>query len=206
MNFSSNLPHRSIFKGRYSASREETKFPIGIKTGFGKINICSQTVTVLKSYLRQREGSAFSAIGKKKTKKGKITSNGADGVNFQSCVWESSIQIPLTNIGVGGSDSYSAGFKNNRFTFLQFHLFLTCPWRHSGSSLPGWHLHNSTAPNVPFHSGQGSSSSKQRWKHVKIDLSLCIAPMCLWMRFEKGPIMCSGFIHNQDSRTDSVFW
>lgn len=112
-----------------------------------------------------REGSVSSAIEKKR--KGKITSNGADGVNFQSCVWESSIQIPLTNIGVGGSDSYSPGFKNNRFTFLQFHLFLTCPCCHPGSSLPGWHLHNSTGPNVPSHLGQGSSSSKQKWKHVK---------------------------------------
>lgn len=128
MNLSNNLPHGSIFKGRYGTSREEAKFPIGIKIGFVKINICTQTVTVLKSYLRQREGSVFSAIeSKRKKKKCKITSNGADGVNFQSCVWESSIQIPLTNIGVGGSDSYSPGFKNNRFTFLQFHLFLTCP-------------------------------------------------------------------------------
>lgn len=60
------MPHRSIFKGRYSASREETRFQIGIKTGFGKINISTQTVTVLKSYLRQREGSVFSAVEKRK--------------------------------------------------------------------------------------------------------------------------------------------
>lgn len=68
MNLSNNLPHGSIFKGRYGTSREEAKFPIGIKIGFGKINICTQTVTVLKSYLRQREGSVFSAIESKRKK------------------------------------------------------------------------------------------------------------------------------------------
>lgn len=175
MKLYNHLPHRSIFKCRYSVSREETKFPTGIKTSFGKINLCTQTVTVLKAYLRKREGSVFSARGRKRQDNKKW----ADGVNFQSCVWESSIQIPLTNIGVGGSDSYSPGFKNNRFPFLQLHLLLTHPWRRPGSSLTGWHLCSSTGPNVSLHLGQGSSPSKQKWKYMKYRSELMYVPRVL---------------------------
>lgn len=100
-------------------------------------------------------------------------------MNFQSCVWELSIQIPLTNIGVGGSDSYSPGFRNNRFTFLQLHLLLTCPRRRPGSSRTGWHLRSSAGPNVSLHLGQGSSPSKQKWKCVKYTSELLYIPRVL---------------------------
>jgi len=54
---------------RYSAPKDETKFLNGIKSGFDKINVCTQTISVLKAYLGNREGTIFSARrGEKKAR------------------------------------------------------------------------------------------------------------------------------------------
>lgn len=62
-------PWLSILGCRYSAPKDETKFLNGIKSGFDKINVCTQTISVLKAYLGNREGTIFSARrGKKKAR------------------------------------------------------------------------------------------------------------------------------------------
>lgn len=157
MNVCIHWPWWSIFKYRYSTPKDETKFLIGIKNGF---DLYSDFFSSQSLSREQRGHCLFCWEEKKEKKEGKIIRNGADGVNFQSCVWESSIQILLTNNRVRGADSYSPGSENTRFAFLQFPLLLTCPWRCPGSLLAGWHLYNSTGPNVSLHLGLGSFSGR----------------------------------------------
>lgn len=187
MNVCIHWPWWSILGCRYSAPKDETKFPIGIKSGFDKINICTQTVSVPEVYLSNREGTIFSA--RRGKKKGKIIRNWADGVNFQSCVWESSIQIPLTNNSQRSRLLLTGLWK--QVCISPVALALMCPWCCPGSFWAGWHLHNTMGPNMPLHLEQSSLSTDRNRNTSTIEVRLCVHHICLWVQLREGTeIIC----------------
>lgn len=122
-------------------------------------------------------------------KKGKIIRNWADGVNFQSCVWESSIQIPLTNNSQKSRLLLTGLWK--QVCISPVSLALMCPWCCPGSFWAGWHLHNTLGSNMPLHLEQSSLSTDRNRNTSSIEGRLCVHHLCSWIWLREGTeIIC----------------